>query len=124
MVEEQVHRKAVPERLAIDGRQRKFNPLLPGSVNCLLQPEPGCFPADIKQGAPAAGPECGQEPAQQIDVAGIEQRYYPGDLFIRRWPAPAPTTLFQRAQTNTGALGRYFVCIWSDGDTRIPLAAF
>ncbi|MBP1039334.1 hypothetical protein J8631_27755, partial [Serratia fonticola] len=72
-----VHRKAVPERLAIDGRQRKFNPLLPGSVNCLLQPEPGCFPADIKQGAPAAGPECGQEPAQQIDVAGIEQRYYP-----------------------------------------------
>ncbi len=103
VVEEQVYRKAVPECLGIDGRQRKFNPLLPGTRDGLLQPQPSRFPADVKQGASPAGAECRQEPAQLIDVAGIEQLHYPGYLFICRWPSPAPLALFQRAQADTGA---------------------
>lgn len=82
VVEKQVHGKTVPQSLWIDGRERKFNPLFPGSVDRLLRPQPGCFPADFKQGASMAGSECGQIEAKLIDVCGIKQRHYPGYLLI------------------------------------------
>lgn len=83
VVEKQMHGKTVPQRLWIDGRECKFNPLLPGSVDRLLHPQPGCFPADGKQGATTAGSERGQIAAKLIDICGIEQRHYPGYLLIR-----------------------------------------
>lgn len=83
VVEKQMHGKTVPQRLWIDGRERKFNPLFPGPVDHLLHPQPCCFPADCKQGASTAGSERGQIAAKLIDICGIEQRHYAGYLFIR-----------------------------------------
>lgn len=76
LVEKQMHGKTVAQRLWIDGRERKFNPLFPGSVERLLHPQPDCFPADCKLGALTAGSERGQIAAKLIYICGIEQRHY------------------------------------------------
>jgi hypothetical protein len=78
-----MHGKTVPQRLWIDGRERKLNLLFPGSVDRLLHPQPSCFPADCKQGASTTSSERGQIAAKLIDICGIEQRHYPGYLLIR-----------------------------------------